>query len=90
MKEAKAVNFLKLKASFGVLGYTGNTGFFLYQTGWNNNGNYNFFRDQTNHKVSLARWGNPDLTWEYSQEFNIGIEGLFFNNRLKHRTQLFP
>lgn len=55
MKEVKAVNFLKLKASFGVLGYTGNTGFFLYQTGWNNNGNYNFFQDQTDHKVSLAR-----------------------------------
>lgn len=89
MKEAKAVNFLKLKASFGVLGYTGNTGFFLYQTGWNNNGNYNFFQDQTDHKVSLARWGNPDLTWEYSQEFNIGIEGLFFNNRLSTELNYF-
>lgn len=89
MKEAKAVNFLKLKASFGVLGYTGNTGFFSYQTGWNNNGNYNFFQDQTDHKVSLARWGNPDLTWEYSQEFNIGIEGLFFNNRLSTELNYF-
>ena len=61
----------------------------MYQTGWNNNGNYNFFQDQTDHKVSLARWGNPDLTWEYSQEFNIGIEGLFFNNRLSTELNYF-
>lgn len=89
MKELNAVNFLKLKASFGVLGYTGNNGFFLYQTGWNNNGNYNFFQDQTDRKVNLARWGNPDLTWEYSQEFNVGIEGLFFDNRLSAEFNYF-
>lgn len=76
----ESIDFLKLKGSFGILGYTGNNDYLLYQTGWQSNGKYNFYQDQTDRKVGLVRWGNTDLKWERSQETNIGIEGLFLIN----------
>lgn len=85
----ESIDFLKLKGSFGILGYTGNNDYLLYQTGWQSNGNYNFYQDQTDRKVGLVRWGNTDLKWERSQETNIGIEGLFFNKRLMAEVNYF-
>ena len=89
LKGVSGVDFLKLKASYGILGYAGNTDFFLYRTGWNNNGDFNFRQDQIDRKVGLARWGNPDLKWERSEEVNVGIEGLFLDKRLSIAADWF-
>ena len=62
------VNFLKLKASYGVIGNAGGVG--LYP-------GYNIYSvNNLNDNISLAfvTKGNKDLTWESSNQFNIGTE----------------
>jgi len=77
MSKLDFVNYLKLKASYGVIGDQGTS----YQYGWQlssinqtPNGDYSFTQSST-----LA---NPDLTWETSKIAQIGIESTLFNNIL--------
>ena len=62
------VDFLKFKASYGVLGNSGGIG--LYP-------GYNLYSvSNLNDNISLAfdTVGNPNLTWESSNQFNTGLE----------------
>lgn len=77
------INFLKIRAGYGVLGYSGNTGYSLYKQVWQDAGKYQLEGNEAfTRTTELVRTGNPDLKWESSAEFNIGMEGLFLNNRL--------
>jgi len=76
------LNFLKLRASFGILGstsYTSEGGFstHLYQDVWKQNGTIGL--DGDNYLVSMDRTGNPNVGFQKSFEFNTGIEALMFN-----------
>lgn len=74
MQDITSIDNLTLKASYGTQGndaidtYYGWQG--LYSLGWNNN-------SLPGGAVSTLQ--NPDLSWEKSQNFNVGIEGRFFN-----------
>ena len=62
------VDFLKVKASYGIIGNSGGVG--LYP-------GYNLYSvNNLNDNISLAfaTKGNPDLTWESSNQFNVGVE----------------
>lgn len=91
MKSCDFVNFLKLKASYGILGYDGGTGYLLYDTLWKREGSVSFGEQNKNGfaTADIVRIGNPDLKWERSNEFNVGIESLMFNNRLRVEANLF-
>lgn len=68
MANSDFIDFLKLKASYGVLGNSGGIG--LYP-------GYNLYSiNNLNNNISLAfaTRGNPDLTWESSNQFNTGVE----------------
>lgn len=84
----KAVNLLKMKVSYGHLGYAGDTDFFsIEQIG---DKDKEEFKPSTGaNTTDLIRLGNPDLKWEYSNELNIGIEGRFLNNRLSGEVNYF-
>lgn len=85
LKNNSQINFLKLKASYGVLGYDGNSPTMTYNTAWEDGGTAQLGEQNkttTSHITNFIRFGNPDLKWERSAEFNIGIEGLFLDNRL--------
>tara|TARA_B110000503_G_C7165417_1_gene421681 strand:+ start:443 stop:3670 length:3228 start_codon:yes stop_codon:yes gene_type:complete len=71
------VDYLKLKASYGVTGDQGTSlqyGWQLSSINQTATGDYSFTQSST-----LA---NPDLTWETSRMFQVGIESTFFNNTL--------
>ena len=77
MSKLSFVDFLKLKASYGIIGDQGTS----LQYGWQistinqtPNGDYSFTESST-----LA---NPDLTWETSKIAQFGIESTLFNERL--------
>lgn len=84
-------NFLKLKGSYGVLGYDRSTDYYLYENRWNTNGNVKFNERNSNSytQTNLQSIGNPDLDWEKSREFNIGLEGLLLNSRLGFEANYF-
>jgi len=68
MSEVDFVDFLKFKASYGVIGNSGGVG--LYP-------GYNIYSvNNLNDNISLAfdTKGNKDLTWESSNQFNLGFE----------------
>ena len=71
----KVLSFLKLRASFGLTGNAG-IGNFDYK-GLYGIGTYN--GTSSLYPASIA---NPDLTWEKTSQFDIGIDFGFFRDRI--------
>ena len=74
--DCDAINFLKVKASMGILGYDRSTDFLLYKTAWQNGDNLSLGEQNksTYHTTQLLRLGNKNLKWERSTEWNIVVE----------------
>ncbi len=91
MQSNNLFNFLKFKASYGVLGYDASTPHFTYKTRYEDNGEVNFGEQNGSGQgvVSINTIGNPNLTWEKSREINLGFEALMFDNRLTVETNYF-
>lgn len=68
MKDIDAVENLKLRASYGTQGNDGIGGTTLYMD------QYTMTSDGTNVSPTLSYRGAPDLTWEKSNNFNVGID----------------
>jgi len=93
MSNLKFINYLKLRAEAGILGYESwltphyNLDNFTSTTG-SNFGPYSVGKwfgpdNETSPYIAYPnRIGNPDLTWEKRKEISIGMDGLLFNNRL--------
>ncbi len=94
MSGLKAVNFLKLRAEAGILGYESfmapyyNLDNFSSSTGANF-GPYTsgtkWFGSNSETAPYIAypnRIGNSNLSWEKRKEFSIGLDGMLFDNRL--------
>ena len=92
MAGMKQVNYLKLKASYGVLGYSDATDYSLFNTTWAAGGNMStgVNGSTTSTKITnMVRIGNPDLKWERSAELNAGFEAMFLKNRLSAEFNYF-
>lgn len=92
LKQSAAIDFLKVKASYGLLGYDGGTSSLLYKTAWENGGTALLGEQNqtTSSKITdFIIYGNPNLKWEKSSEFNVGVEGLFFENKLRAEINYF-
>lgn len=74
------VGDLKLRTSYGVLGNQ-NVANYSYQTVYQMYTNSYVFNNQAVPGTGFT-YGNPDLTWEKSGNFNIGVDAGFFNNDL--------
>ena len=77
MSKLSFVDYLKFKASYGIIGDVGNG----LQYGWQiltinqtPDGSYSFTQSNTQ--------ANPNLTWETSKIAQVGIESSLFNNSL--------
>lgn len=84
-------DFLKLKASAGILGYDANTPYFLYANRYYNGGSV-AFGEENKTSAGSTNWtivGNDKLKWEKSQEINVGIEGMVLNKRLSFEVNYF-
>ena len=83
-------DFLKFKASCGVLGYDRGTTRLLYDTRWANGSTISFGEQNTTavHMTEMVRVGS-DLKWESSSEVNVGLEALLFDRRLSAEVNWF-
>lgn len=79
MKGKSAINFLKLRASYGEVG-NNNIGEYTYLAGVNQN-NY-VFNNQLSPGSSLNGIGNASLTWETTAGYDLGLDLSAFNGRL--------
>jgi TonB-linked SusC/RagA family outer membrane protein len=79
-----AIDYLKLKASYGIMGYASSTDFNLHTSAWREDGTIGFGErnSATEYLVSMIRIGSPGLKWESSTELNVGVEWAALNGRL--------
>ena len=94
MKNIKCIDYLKLRAEGGVIGFESFLSPFSYRDRWNVNNNGTLFGPaSTNqwfgnttenlvYRISPNRTGNPEITWEKRKEFSAGLDGMFFNQKL--------
>lgn len=81
LKNSDKVNFLKLKASTGILGTDQYIGYYQFENRWDHSGSVNFGPkpEETVNTSTLVNVGNPGLTWEKSFEINVGAEAVLFD-----------
>lgn len=84
MEDVKWVDMLKLKASFGQQGNDGIGNYYAYLDQFQMTGANGVFSDGT-----LYYKGNPDLTWETSTSYNVGVDFALLNNRLNGSIEYF-
>lgn len=89
MRSIDGIDYLKVKASAGVLPYDAQTQHDLYHTQWNNNGAARLNHSLNPSRTNIQVIGNPGLEWEKSREMNIGIEFLGLDRRLWFETNYF-
>ena len=102
MRSLRAVDFLKLRASYGVVGndkYSGER--FLYLGGWNGNhsavtdGSWGSWQFGINPTIGMltdaveTRQGNEEVTWEKAYKQNYGLDLKMFDNRLSFTGDVF-
>ena len=94
LKDVSFINFLKLRAEYGILGYESFRAPYGYRDDWNNNTSGTAFgpfssnqwfgssTDNTVYRTVPGRTGNPNLGWETRKEFNAGIDLLMLNKSI--------
>ncbi|MCI6492212.1 MAG: SusC/RagA family TonB-linked outer membrane protein [Bacteroidales bacterium] len=84
MSGVDAVDLLKLKASYGVQG-NDNIGSFLYTDIYS----HSYNEETKEYSMTLTSKGNPDLTWESSHSFNVGLDFELFDGYLNGGVEFF-
>ena len=94
MSNVKFIDFLKLRAEIGSVGYEAYTSPYYYNTALTSNTGGGKFgpvntgywfgstTDATGYQTFPSRTGNPDFTWETRREKSIGVEALLFKHKL--------
>lgn len=93
MQNQRVFDYLKLRASYGVVGSdVGTQTRFMYKPGsWSSGGNYSFGVDNANplEGYAFGTPGNSDVTWETARKQNYGIDARFFQERLNATVDYF-
>lgn len=83
LESVDAIDFLKVKASYGQMGYDANIPFFGYRTAYNWAGSILFGPDQATNSegaFDVSTYGNPNLGFEVVTELNVGVTTKLFDN----------
>ena len=82
LSNVKALDYLKLKASYGKLGSDRISSRFGYYNRYNLINNNYVFGNTLINGLTPGAIANPDLTWETSTKTDLGFESRFLNNLL--------
>lgn len=93
MEDVEFLNFLKLRASYGITGSDTGIGRFLYLPAQYNRdaAGYNFGYDvpQDKEGASEGALGNPGVTWETATKQDYGMDVRLFDNQLEVNLTYF-
>ncbi|BAX79465.1 SusC/RagA family TonB-linked outer membrane protein [Labilibaculum antarcticum] len=84
MESTSWVNMLKLKASFGEQGNDDIGNYYAYLDQYTVSGADGVFSDGT-----LSYKGNPDISWETSVSYNVGVDFALLDNKLMGTLEYF-
>jgi len=94
MKNLGFLNYLKLRAQGGVMGYEGFISPYYWRSRWTVNSSGGKFgpspvdqwlgnnEDKSVYRTSPSRIGNPAIAWEIRKEYSIGLDALMLDNSL--------
>ena len=77
LQDIRVLSDLKLRASVGVIGNQNGIGNFASQGLWTGGSGY-----QSSAGIAPQQLGNPDLQWERTRQFNVGLDASFLDQRL--------
>lgn len=91
MQSASAIDYLKLRLSAGILNTDQNiSSFFLHADRYESSGSYPWYDNTYNRNGTVAiQGGNLKLGFEKYKDFNIGLDGQFFNRHLLAEANVF-
>ena len=88
LKDSPALNSLKLRGSYGILGNDAVSSF-DYLTGYNITGKYYVFGASAFPAINSAGLANRNITWETEKISNIGLDGILWDGLLGFEFDLF-
>lgn len=83
LKDVEWINNLALKVSYGTTGNNQIPNYYPYKDQYSVSPNGDEF------SVTQVYWGNPDLTWEVSNNLNAGINASLFDARFNLNAEYF-
>ncbi len=92
LKNSHVINYLKLRASAGILGSDVGAARFAYNEYWGTSSNQGYYLGTAvaySDAFVQVQIANPDLTWEKSKIFNIGMESKWLSNKLGFAADFF-
>jgi iron complex outermembrane receptor protein len=90
LKDVKSLSNLKLRVSYGITGQQDGIANYYYQTGYNLgflNNQYTF--GDTPYMTVSPQAYNPDLKWEQTASFNIGLDFGFLDDRISGSVDVY-
>ena len=84
MKDAKWVDFLKLKLSWGLQGNDG-VGYYT----WADRYTASYNEETGEYSLNMSQKGNENLTWESSKSWNLGLDFALFNHHLNGSVEFY-
>ncbi len=85
--ESKMIEFIKVRASYGVVG-NDKIGLFRYRALLGGEAVYPF-NDQLLNGIAIGAFGNQDLKWETTNQANFGIDFTLFDGKLDITTDYY-
>jgi len=92
MKDVNFIDFLKVKASYGKIGYDQSFDYLLYNNYykyWSGSYYTGIKNAETLIGTEFIQSGNPDLTFEESKEMNLGLTMRTLDNKLTINADYF-
>jgi len=91
LSSAKGIDYLKLKASAGILNSDIPVGgFFYYDDRYGTSGSYNWYEGGKSRSAVVSSWSdNYGLDFAQRKEISAGVEGLFLNKLLGVEAHYF-
>lgn len=88
MKELTFLSFLKLRASYGLLGNRPNSNF-AFATNYAVGYGADFGAGRQSSVTLASKVPNPDIQWEEVATANVGFDGAVLNNRLNFNLDVY-
>lgn len=89
-KDVSAIDFLKIRSSYGLLGNDRIGGQrFLYLQSFNIDGTAVFGDGNVQQAIVEGNIANPNVTWETVRKFNIGLDAILWGGKLSANIDYF-
>lgn len=88
LSSSQTITDLKIRGSWGISG-NDRIGNYIFEQTYNTGLDYHVGQDVILSAVALTSLANPFITWESIEQFNIGLDASFFNNKVNLTADYF-